>query len=322
MNHTANYHLPQWAKTDHLRMRDFNHAMSTIDSGLAENRDKTFDRLCRTACNHLHAYRQLETPPDVPGVFSYDYAKKAVNGMILRDNYRFMGSGTEQDTVESFRANIREISRLSVVKGDLAASIPLELAFSTKAPMFIRDFIISIGTTTGATPSFRLTVTNQNTGEIEITRDIKLTGATSYNYSILEKDYLHGGCEYRLKLVPLDADVASNAYYNNAEHLELTSYMVPDVSLTETVRPGPGADFGLVALHFDTYGSASATLFWDGVEVRPDVVRAYIDEKGRAGMQYLYRRDGTVPEESNLELKLHCEPNGEIMLYSWGAMLI
>ena len=34
MNYTPNHHLPQWAKSDRIRMEDFNDAMANIASGL------------------------------------------------------------------------------------------------------------------------------------------------------------------------------------------------------------------------------------------------------------------------------------------------
>lgn len=34
MNHTENYHLPQWEKSDRVLMEDFNAAMSALDTGL------------------------------------------------------------------------------------------------------------------------------------------------------------------------------------------------------------------------------------------------------------------------------------------------
>lgn len=34
MNYTQNHHLPQWVKSDRIRMEDFNDAMANIESGL------------------------------------------------------------------------------------------------------------------------------------------------------------------------------------------------------------------------------------------------------------------------------------------------
>ena len=34
MNYTPNHHLPQWVKSDRVRMEDFNEAMASIESGL------------------------------------------------------------------------------------------------------------------------------------------------------------------------------------------------------------------------------------------------------------------------------------------------
>ena len=34
MNYTPNHHLPQWVKSDRIRMEDFNDAMANIESGL------------------------------------------------------------------------------------------------------------------------------------------------------------------------------------------------------------------------------------------------------------------------------------------------
>ena len=34
MNYTQNHHLPQWVKSDRIRMDDFNDAMANIESGL------------------------------------------------------------------------------------------------------------------------------------------------------------------------------------------------------------------------------------------------------------------------------------------------
>ena len=36
MEHTKNYHLPQWVESDRIMMEDFNDAMEKIDSGLEE----------------------------------------------------------------------------------------------------------------------------------------------------------------------------------------------------------------------------------------------------------------------------------------------
>ena len=35
MNHTQNYHLPQWEKTDRVLMEDFNDAMANLENGLS-----------------------------------------------------------------------------------------------------------------------------------------------------------------------------------------------------------------------------------------------------------------------------------------------
>ena len=37
MNHTTNYHLPQWVETDRIMMGDFNDAMASIEEGLNSN---------------------------------------------------------------------------------------------------------------------------------------------------------------------------------------------------------------------------------------------------------------------------------------------
>ena len=39
MNHTTNYHLPQWVETDRIMMGDFNQMCSDIDEGIAEAKE-------------------------------------------------------------------------------------------------------------------------------------------------------------------------------------------------------------------------------------------------------------------------------------------
>jgi len=37
MNYTSNHHLPQWVKSDRVRMDDFNAAMANIENGMTAN---------------------------------------------------------------------------------------------------------------------------------------------------------------------------------------------------------------------------------------------------------------------------------------------
>ena len=44
MNHTTNYHLPQWVETDRIMMGDFNDAMASIEEGMSSNAEAAAEK--------------------------------------------------------------------------------------------------------------------------------------------------------------------------------------------------------------------------------------------------------------------------------------
>ena len=55
MTYTKKFHLPQWVKSDYVRMEDFNDAMARIESGLTTVLKKAED-----------AIQAAATPPELP----------------------------------------------------------------------------------------------------------------------------------------------------------------------------------------------------------------------------------------------------------------
>lgn len=48
MNHTTNYQLPKWEKTDRIQMKDFNDMTATLDAALAAKAEITFGQYTGT----------------------------------------------------------------------------------------------------------------------------------------------------------------------------------------------------------------------------------------------------------------------------------
>ena len=69
MNYTQNHHLPQWVKSDRIRMDDFNDAMASIESGMSANAQAaasaqaTADRALSNSGGSLHFYYSTGSYP-------------------------------------------------------------------------------------------------------------------------------------------------------------------------------------------------------------------------------------------------------------------
>ena len=86
MEHTQNYHLPQWVKSDRIMMDDFNAAMASIESGMSANAQAA--AAARSAANSAQstansaqstANSALSSKPYVVGTYTGTGANLTVN---------------------------------------------------------------------------------------------------------------------------------------------------------------------------------------------------------------------------------------------------
>ena len=78
MNYTQNYHLPQWVKSDRVRMEDFNEAMASLESGLTAALQKAAEAEAKAVAAEQKAAQALQTAEESYYVGYYNGTGRAL----------------------------------------------------------------------------------------------------------------------------------------------------------------------------------------------------------------------------------------------------
>lgn len=339
MEYTKHYHLPQWAEEDRIMRADFNQMCADVEAGLERNgqaaaaaQQALRESWYRLAHNHYCAVREMDPLPPQAGLFHQNPAKDAagVTGAKLWDGVCFVAKGTGTISAAAFPQYVRQLTRLKVVKGNPSASTPLTATFrvpvSGKLERLTMDGRYD-GNTPDAPASLRVTLTNQDSGEVELAYEQSFAQAgvsgTWPNYYIHTPVYFHGGVNYLLTVEPLGAAFNAEADLVFSEAHSPAYPAVNDAVLTaaRTLRePSGGAD-GLLVLRCAMAGG-TLTVRWDGEVLRPHASRTIRLENGRSIQELTYRRGGPVPAETTVSLQYDCGECGDFQFYDWGAVVM
>lgn len=343
MNYTEKFHLPQWDETDRILRTDFNQMCRDMEAGLAGNAGeadalrqdgrKTMDRFRRMAYNHYCMVQSMNPAPDQIGLFYQNFEKdpSGVTGTQLLNGVHFAGKSEAALSRDIIRENMRTLTNVKIVKGNLAASTPFTADFTPPASGQTANFILRgnySDNTPGSVIRFRLTLTNQETGSLEWDREITAvldsTGAGMVNQLLRDATTAFiGGVHYLITLQPLNALCNMDACFmmgDSGSIYPLSSEGI--VSANRTIHEPEGGLGGIVIVRCGIHGAGGKLTFsWDGVERKPVISRLAPVGGGKVFQEYIYLRDDPIPADSDLSLRFVCEMEGSFQFYDWGAML-
>ena len=345
MNYTENYHLPQWDETDRILRKDFNSAMAQLEEGLTGNRDtaedlrqsggemdeKNLKRLCRLTYNHYCAVTSMDTLPHQIGIFYQNAVKDASNitGTLLINGARFAGRNGAGLTFQSFAQSYVEGTSLNIKKNQLSSATPLTVTFIPPATGCVQRFFMNgnYSNNTGTnTTTFRITVTNLDTGSVEQTLEMtytqKYTNAAFSEY-VHGPFYFLGGVRYQIMIQPLSAVCDMTGSLAVSEDSSIGPYSNEGkVTATYTIHEQEDSMGGMVILRCNINGAGGKlTLLWDGEERQPTIRRFAQLGGGRISQELVFLRDGGIPADSTLSLSFECAEGGDFQLFDWGAVM-
>ena len=339
MNYTEKYHLPQWDETDRVLRTDFNSAMAEIEKGLdggsasnGETRTQAWNRLCRLAYNHYCMVQKMTPVPWQIGLFQQDPAKnqEGIGGTeAYWEGVRFAGKAETPLTNEILSNCLHTLTEMKVYKNQPAKCVSMTMDFQPPASGSIRNFIMQ-GSYSDCTAqnifSFRLTLTNRDTGVVEKTLNMQMayfSNAATFTQIFGETIPFIGGVHYLLTFEPISVNCNMTANFGISQDTVATT-IASDGILTadhtfQEQEPGTG---GMMILRCATYGTGGALTFrWDGVEREPDISRKTLTSDGKTVQELIYLRDDVVPQDSKLSLRFDSNVGGSFLFYDWGAML-
>ena len=351
MNYTENYHLPQWDETDRIMRVDFNRMCADIDEGLDKNKQATgklsqhcdaqdkllSDRLLRLAYNQYLAAQAVEPFPPQIGVFYQDAARDfdTQNGGSLWEGARFVCSGLGGYNFDTFfRQYARTLSNLKMNKAEPAKSSPMLIEICAPAATKLSKFNLSgnISDNVPNTPApFLLTLTNQDTGEVEHREQIDLVqkeqGILLVTYLQPVTLYLYGGSHYLLKIEPIGDPVFSSdlsfTYGNGTIMMGMGDGKRCQFNASYTMREREESSMGLLILRCNAGGpDGRLTVRWDGEALTPDYVRPCRNGQGLALREMIYVRRGAIPAETSFSVHFDTGEKGTLWFQDWGAILL
>lgn len=347
MNYTENYHLPQWVKSDRIMMEDFNRMCADIESGLTGNAqaaqdacqstgaldEKTWNRLRRLAYNHYSAVQDMDPFPWQMGMFHQNPARDGSNvtGTGLWNGVCFAGKGPVGTSPGSLSQYAQVISPLKIVKNNPGACEPMTVSVCIPGNAWMSRIDLG-GSVANNTPNApvpaRLSLINQDTGEIELIQSINL--AQSIAQGGVVNDFIdvflpfHGGQHYLLKLEALSAAYDGELTLLFSPHTPLyAAYHDKPVSALHTIREEGGSSGGLVIVRGLVFGpEGKLTVSWDGKEVPLHTTRMVQIPDGRLVREMVCWRNEFIPAETTLSLRFDAGGYGSFLFYDWGAVLL
>lgn len=327
MEYTKNYHLPQWVKSDRIMMDDFNAAMVGIEEGISAERTG----LLRAAYNLYQVAAVSDQIPVENGMFVQKLGGKTLPGnvrnMVACDDYCWIARGERELTGVDLKAYFTIDQQMKVVKGDVAAGVPLIATFHPPAPGQITRVIIrgNYNSCDSKAATFRVRFTNLSTGECDdvVCNAVLLSGNIGAAEPVLDEVNLqfHMGVSYRLEVIPLDATF-NGAFELGAQ--KVTMHMMTSTArLSKTFDSEEAGTDAIALIQYGTYGNGGTLEFtWGGQSPAPHRTRTFKDGKGRTVQELEFHRSGGAPRRSYMGLEITCPPGGEVCIYNWGAVLI
>lgn len=347
MNYTENFHLPQWAKSDRIMMEDFNQMCKDMEDGMTGNAQKaqnasqssdaldkkTLHRLCRVAYNHYSAVQNMSPLPWQAGVFHQNPSQDGsnVSNAAKWNGVCFAGNGPMGTIPGNLSEYSQQVSPLKIVKNHPEACVPLEVSIYMEGCTYLNRFSLC-GDVSNNVPNTsapaRLTLTNQDTGEIELSQtiDIKMDIASGYKSNLFVDTFVpfHGGQHYLLKIEPLAAVFdAQIDFLVSAQTVLYGFYSSGSITAAHTMRECEGSSGGLLIVRGLVNGpDGQLTVKWDGKEVPLYTTRMVRIPDGRCVREMVYYRDEPIPAETKFDLRFDTGEFGSCLFYDWGAVLL
>lgn len=348
MYYTENYHLPQWVKTDRIMMEDFNQMCADLEAGMTENAQtassvsqnsdalekKTLRRLLRMAYNHYSAVQEMSSSPWQEGMFHQNPAKDGsnVSGTTLWSGVCFSGTGMPSSVSENLSDYAEQLTSLHIEKGNLAASSPMTVSFYLPGSAYMNriNLVGGYSNNVANTPApVRLTLTNQDTGEIELDQQLNFaqnsTAASLINGFVDVYIPFLGGQHYLLKLEPLAAvyDAELHLRTENAQTPLFSVSNPQSITAAHTIREHEGSSGGLLIVRGVVNGpDGNLTVKWDGNAVPLQTTRMVRLKDGRQVREMVYFRDEPVPAVTTFSLQFNNGTCSSFLFYDWGAILL
>ena len=338
MNYTENYHFPQWEETDRVMRTDFNQMCADMEAGLVASRirqeeleQQELERFCRTAYNHYTLVRKMETKSEQVGVFYRNPLddRSGLTGMGLWNGVYFTAKNSNEVNYEVFAKSWNQLSALHVERDKLAEATPLTATFRVPAPAEVRRFCLRSNhrdILPDKPVPCRLTVTNQETGRVEFTTEFGLLGTQAgenYIHIIQAAFCIFNDVDYLLTIVPLEAACTLDAYITMEAVTQIFPRFAEGVASVKWTLPKSESGAGAMVVFRCTVAGTGGkmSLFWDGVEREPFMVRDVPGDERYLVKDFVFLRGDAVSSGSEISFRFECDDGGCILLYDWGGML-
>ena len=368
MNYTKNYHLPQWVKSDRIMMDDFNRMCADLENGLtsnkaltqqnhaalsgrieqvaqeAQSRDHATNSAVQTslagglfhmAYNHYHVIASRENQQMQDGFFHQTLGRvsqpSAVNGFISRGDALWIARGSTAYTSVEFRSKLKQTSEMKVVKGNLAAQVPLTLQFTPQGPGYFSKITLStqIHNNECTVGNWHIAFINAGTGEYEGEFDfiIDFEGEADRikGEAVEVPFYYSGGVTYRIEITTKDIGYDAKVNYHSTTSHFMANSITEDMrgTISRTVTSSSPRTDGAVLVQYRARGTGGAlSLTWNGAAVPLTRTRTIANARGMAVTEAEFRKNGVVPASSTIALSGRCNVDGELLIYSWGMATI
>lgn len=343
MDHTKNYHLPQWVKTDRIMMEDFNQMCANIESGLSKNaasaaaadkkaetetarvageaENRAFDRICRLAYNHYRAAQTVSPFPRQLGVFYQDTGTsgEGLAGMVPFQDWYLVSNAVDMDVEELFA--LFELKQGFSISG---------LSKRTHIAVFTAPFCAVIHDL-----SFHL---SSSVSELradypcwakifDVTEDREvmafewvLTAGQAYHQYTVDLP-VRQGHQYRVEVAPTTPKGMDLFGKLSAKNMTFTRMFTGETASAGHTFQDPEENLGMVAIasYRPTGECAQPKLFSNGEEIPVWWTRTA--ENGR-DREIVFRRNKAVKPGDTLTLQFSCGAGGTLELYDWGVILL
>lgn len=345
MNYTEKHKLPQWERSDRVLMEDFNQMCANLESGLEtlgggidavrkDAGDELRAMLFRSVYNHYALLAEREEMPRQIGVFCQKLDGNTlpdnVTGMVQADGRAWTGQGGTGFTAAELKQAATETPMNYSSAESAYQNMILNFTVPGAALLQSVSFHSLYTNSTDASCRLRATLTDTATGSTVkiVLLECDLSKSTNYAkiFTFVFNVGLAAGHKYQIEVYPevrpfTKMTMTFKEHYLSGFHI--VSETLPAAVLTRTLASGEESLGGLVLVRYTTGGAVSTpTLLWDGKVYSPSKIRNITDRAGRSLQEAAFQRDGTVPASSSLTLRLNCKNQGEVFLYSWGAVLI
>ncbi|WP_300944462.1 hypothetical protein [uncultured Duncaniella sp.] len=292
--------------------------------------------LLRLAYNHCHLLAAVEKQPPQNGCF-FQYlrgtpAPSAASGLLERGDALWLARGTTAYSSEAIRAKLQQVSPMQVVKGNAAANTPLIVRFTPAGPGYFSklSFTNQAGSIDCNTTVWHIAFFNENTGEYETETDVTIDMTSNYPTRVMvekieKKLCFSGGFTYRIEVSTRDDRYNGRVDYNETtSHFSAVS-LTSDITgtLSRTVQCGEARLDGITLVHYRSVGTGGTlSLVWDGAVLAPNRTRSIVNAAGKPLLEAEFRRNAAIPAATSLQLRVRCNPGGDIALHSWAMAAV